>query len=126
MNHLQNSLKINAIFSSISGAIMILSHKSLAKLFGTDNNTVFWVTGVILIYFSLTIWYEIGKQRKLAVIWIIVQDYTWVLGSLVLILLNPFAITPIGNWIIGAIALIVLFMGVNQTIALKKTSTTNS
>lgn len=122
MNKLQKALKINAVFSSISGVVMILLNQSIAKLFGTGNNTVFWIVGLMLIYFALTIWYEIIKQRKLAVIWIIIQDFIWVLGSLILIIFNPFKITLVGNLIIGIIALIVLYMGINQIIGLKKTT----
>lgn len=125
MNNLQKALKTNALFSSISGIILILLNKPIAKLFGTNNNTVFWIIGLALIYFSITIRYEIKKQRKLAINWIIIQDYIWVLGSLILIIINPFEITLIGNLIIGTIALIVLFMGINQMIGLKK-STTNT
>ncbi|QWX84606.1 hypothetical protein H0I23_02870 [Cellulophaga sp. HaHaR_3_176] len=120
MNKLQKALKINALFSSTSGTIMILLNQQIAKLFGTSNNTVFWILGLILIYFAFTIWYEIKKQRKLAVIWIIIQDYTWVIGSLILIIFTPFKITLIGNLILGTIALIVLCMAINQMIGLKK------
>lgn len=125
MNKLQKALKTNAFFSSISGLVLILLNQPIAKLFGTNNNNVFWIVGLILIYFAITIWYEIIKQRKLAVIWIIIQDYTWVLASLILILFNPFKITLIGNLIIGVIALIVLYMGINQMIGLQKTTTNN-
>lgn len=122
MNKLQKALKANALFSSISGIIIMLLNRQIANLFGTNNNTVFWIVGLILVYFAMTIWYEITKQRKIAVLWIIIQDYTWVLGSLILIVFNPFQITQIGNLIIGIIALIVLFMGINQMIALNKTT----
>ncbi len=122
MNKLQKALKTNAIFSSISGLTMILLHQPIATLFGTSNNTIFWIVGLVLNYFAITIWYEIIKQRKLAVIWIIIQDYTWVVGSLILIIFNPYKITLIGNLIIGIIALIVLSMAINQMIGLKKTT----
>ncbi|MFD2567337.1 hypothetical protein [Pseudotenacibaculum haliotis] len=125
MNKLQKALKINALFSSISGAILILLNRQLANLFGTTNNTVFWIIGLALIYFAITIWYEIRKQRKLAVLWIIIQDYVWVLGSFVLLIANPFQITQTGNLIIGVVALIVLYMGINQMIGLKKTTAQN-
>ncbi|MHA7059621.1 hypothetical protein ACWGOQ_0020510 [Aquimarina sp. M1] len=121
MNKLQKALKINALFSSTSGVIMILLNHQIAKLFGTNNNSIFWIVGLILMYFALTIWYEITKQRKLAVIWIVIQDYIWVLGSLILIIFNPFGITLTGKLIIGTIALIVLYMGINQMKGLKKT-----
>ena len=125
MNELQKALKYNAIFSSMSGLIMILFNNQIAQLFGTSNNSVFWIVGLILIYFTITIWYEIRKQRKIAVLWIIIQDFLWVMGSIILILLNPFDITSLGNLIIGIIAAIVLLMGLNQTRAFNKITTTN-
>ncbi|WP_299160640.1 hypothetical protein [uncultured Tenacibaculum sp.] len=126
MNKLQNALKINALFSGISGILLIVINQQIAKIFGTNNNTLFWIVGVILIYFALTIWYEIKRQRKLAVIWIIIQDYTWVLGSIFLIIFKPFQITKTGSLVIGIIALIVLYMGVNQMINLNKTTIDNT
>ncbi|WP_405207494.1 hypothetical protein [Aquimarina sp. LLG6339-5] len=118
MNKLQNALRINALFSSTSGIILIILNQQIAKLFGTSNNTVFWIMGIVLIYFALTIWLEIKKQRKSAIIWIIIQDYIWVLASILLVTFNPFLITETGNLIISIIALIVLYMGVNQMIKL--------
>lgn len=120
MNKLQKALKINALFSSFSGVLLILFNKQIARLFGTDNNTVFWIVGIILIYFAITIWYEISKQRKVAVSLIIAQDFLWVIGSLILIVFNPFEVTSLGNSIIGVIAIIVLFMGINQMKSLSK------
>ena len=114
MNKLQKALKVNALFSSVSGLLLILLNTFLAELFNTENTTVFWVVGIVLLYFATTIWYEIKKQRKLAVQWIIIQDLLWVVGSLILIVFNPFSISLIGNVIIILIALIVLFMAVNQ------------
>lgn len=120
MNKLQKALKANTLFSSISGILMILLNRQIAHLFGTTNNTVFWIIGLILIYFAITIWYEIQRQRRIAVLWIIVQDYAWVLGSLILIITNPFQITQIGNLIIGIIAIVVLYMGINQMVGLNE------
>ncbi|MBW1294766.1 hypothetical protein [Aquimarina litoralis] len=123
MNQLQKALQTNALFSITSGIILILLNKQIATLFGTTNNTVFWITGSILIYFSATIWYEIKKQRRKAIIWIIIQDYVWVLGSIILMVFNPFELSKTGIMIIGIIALIVLFMGINQMVQLNKTKT---
>jgi len=55
-----------------------------------------------------------------------IQDYTWVLGSIFLLIFNPFQVTLIGNLIIGIIALIVLYMGINQMIELNKKTTANN
>lgn len=120
MNELQKALQLNFLFSSASGLLLVILYQPIAILFGTNNTTVFWMVGIALIYFAITIWYEIKRQRKFAILWIIIQDFLWVVGSLILIVLNPFEITLIGNLIIAIIGLIVLFMAVNQVKELKK------
>lgn len=121
MNPLQKSLQLNALFSSTSGIIMVFLNQQIATLFGINNNTPFWVIGLLLIYFALTIWFEIKKQRTSAVVWIIIQDFMWVIGSILLIIFKPFGITETGNIIIGIIALLVLSMGINQILGLRRT-----
>jgi len=118
MNRLQKSLRINAIFSSVSGIVLIAFSQSIAKLFDTTNNAVFWIVGIVLLLFASTIFYEVIKQRPLAVLWIIMQDFLWVLGSIFMVAVNPFEISKTGNLTVAVIALIVLFMGINQSKAL--------
>jgi len=120
MNKLQTALKVNALFSGISGIVLIILNHQVAKIFGTENNTIFWIIGLALVFFAITIIVEIKKQRSLAILWIIIQDFIWVIGSIILLVLNPFPITPTGTIIIGIVALIVLFMGLNQAKALAK------
>jgi len=118
MNRLQKSLRINAIFSSVSGIVLIAFNQPIAKLFDTTNNSVFWIIGTVLLFFACTILYEVIKQRPLAVLWIIMQDFLWVLGSIFMVAVNPFEISKTGNLTVAVIALIVLFMGINQSKAL--------
>ncbi len=118
MNRLQKSLRVNAIFSVMSGIILIAFNKQIANAFGVTSTKIFWIIGIVLIGFAGTIIFEIKKQRPVAVLWIIVQDYIWVIGSFLLIIINPFEITKAGNSSIAVIALIVLFMGINQSKAL--------
>lgn len=118
MNKPQKSLRVNALFSGVSGITLIVLSKQIANLFETTNTTVFWVTGIVLLFFASTIFYEIIKQRPVAVLWIIIQDFIWVVGSMALIAANPFEISKAGNSTIAMIAFIVLFMGINQSMAL--------
>ena len=120
MNKLKTSLKVNAFFSGISGIILIILNQKIAKIFGTENNTIFWIIGLALVYFTITIIVEIVKQRSLAILWITIQDFIWVIGSIFLLVTNIFPITPTGLIIIGIVALIVLYMGLKQTQALAK------
>ena len=124
MNKLQKSLSINAIFSGISGLGLILFHKSIAKLFNIDQSNIFWIIGIGLVFFALTILYEIKKQRQLAVVWIIVQDFIWVIASSILLILKPFNISSSGNNAIAIVALIVFIMALNQSSALAQTKDT--
>tara|TARA_B110000211_G_C14034191_1_gene533662 strand:- start:1077 stop:1451 length:375 start_codon:yes stop_codon:yes gene_type:complete len=120
MNQLQKSLRLNAIFSSLSGVLLIALNKTLANLFTVSDSSVFWIVGIGLIFFASTIAFEIKRQKRMGVILIIIQDYIWVLGSVILLIFQPFEISGIGNVIIGVVALLVLFMGVNQGRALSK------
>ncbi len=121
MNRLQTALRLNAIFSGVSGLAMILFHSSLAELFALTNSTVFWVFGLALIFFAGTIVLEILKQRRLPIIWIIIQDFIWVIGSAILLIIKPFGISSMGNNLITTVAIIVLGMAINQLLALRKT-----
>lgn len=123
MNKLQKALSANAIFSFVSGLLLIILNNSIAQLFGTSNNTVFWVIGIALIYFTCTIFYEKKKQRRWPIIWIITQDSLWVLGSLFLLIFDPFKISGIGHVLIAVTAIIVLVLGITQLRALTKSQT---
>lgn len=126
MNKLQKPLLINAIFSSISGILMIFFNGWLANIFEIQNVTVFKIIGFLLLFFAITIIYETFKQRPLAILWIIIQDFIWVIASLFLIIINPFEISKSGNTLITIIAFVVFFMGTNQSKALAQVDTTEN
>ena len=109
MTTLQKALTANASCSSLSGLIMIVGHQQLATLFQVSNAMPFWIIGILLLFFALTIVIEIKPQRIKAVWWIIIQDVLWVVGSIVLLLLQPWGISTIGNMMIGGMAALVFF-----------------
>ena len=121
MNKLQKSLSINAIFSGVTGLGLIIFHNAIANIFEASNSRVFWLVGVGLVFFASTILYEVKKQRLLGVLWIIIQDFPWVIGSAILLILQPFNVSSTGNYTIATIALVVFFMAINQSIALAQT-----
>jgi hypothetical protein len=120
MNKVQKSLITNAIFSSLSGFILILMHHSIANVFEIRNRNIFWIIGIALLYFATTIVYEIFKQRPKAILWIIIQDFVWVIGSLFILIFRPYEISKAGYITISAVAFIVLLMALNQSKALKQ------
>ena len=100
--------------------------KQVANLFDISNSSVFWIVGAVLIFFLLTIIYEIKRQRPLGVLFIIVQDFLWVLVSISLLLFQPFEISNVGSGIIAFVALVVLLMAINQARALAQTDRVSS
>lgn len=125
MNKLQKALSINAVFSAVSGTGLVLFHKFIAKLFEVPSSQVFWIIGIGLLLFSLSIVVEIKKQQIKSVKKIILLDYIWVVSSALFLIFNPFTISTIGNGLIIVIALIVLFMAMNQSESLAKTKYPN-
>lgn len=123
MNHLQKTLIANTIFSSLSGILLIFLSKSIAQIFGVANTLVFEIIGGILLFFAVTIMIEIKAQRSILILWIIIQDLLWVLGSVLIVWLNPFSISGMGNALIILVALVVFFLALAQMNALSQLDT---
>ena len=123
MNTLQKALIGNAIFSTTSAFILLLFSRQVQHWFGVQLQWPFWIIGLGLIFFAGTIFMEIKRQRKAAVYAIIIQDILWVLGSMALLLLQPFGISNLGNGLIAIVALIVLLFAIFQYCGLRKTET---
>jgi ribosome-associated toxin RatA of RatAB toxin-antitoxin module len=115
---MKRALTINATFSGLSGILLIIFRQHWMTLFEVDYTTPFLVVGSLLIFFSFTILYEIKRQNAFAILWIITQDVLWVIGSIWLLIFNPFDFSRGGNYMIAVVMLIVLFMALNQTSAL--------
>ncbi len=120
MTRLQTYLLTNAIFSGFSGVVLVAFSTRTAAIFGVPDNQSFVIIGFGLLLFSASVFLETVKQRAMAVLWIIVQDMIWVVGSISILVLKPFSITNSGEWIIAVVAFVVLLMGVLQATALSK------
>lgn len=119
MKNLTFWLRANAVFSSLSGLVLIFFHASLARIFVISDSRAFWMIGIALLFFAATVWFESQRLRPAFVRWIVVQDFLWVVGSLVLLVLQPFGISAVGNWLIAAVAAAVGFLGWRQWAALR-------
>ena len=120
MNQLSKALLTNAIFSGVSGIVLFVGRELFAPVFALASSAAFGWIGIALLFFAGTILYEIRQRRPIAVLWIIIQDFLWVVGSLVLLVGQPFGVSTTGNIIIGVVAAVVLLMAVNQARALAK------
>ncbi|WP_282087295.1 type II toxin-antitoxin system RatA family toxin [Aquimarina algiphila] len=120
MNTLQNLLTANAIFSIANGTILLLFPKKIAQIFDVEPGLFFIILGIALLFFAMTLIIEIKKQRAISILWITIQDALWVVGSIILLVSNPFTISIEGNIIIAIVALVVLSLGSGQLKALAR------
>ncbi len=120
MNTSIKATRLNAISTFLSGVSILVFHKQLTNIFEATSSFPFLVVGGVIIFFSLTIFVEIKKQRALAILWIIVQDCLFTLGSLVALIIRPFDITDIGYLLIGLFLIPILFFIINQSIGLAR------
>ena len=115
MNSLQKVLTANAVFSGLSGLTLVFTYGVFARLFSVSNSTIFLIIGILLMLFSTLILFQIKKQNRKGILFIILQDVLWVIGSLLILFFKPFGISAIGHIIIGTVALIVLLLAFGQT-----------
>ena len=90
-------------------------------MFGTQRSTLFWILGIGLLLFSLTVFSQVNHPDPAAVVSIILSDLLWVLGSIVVLSLPSFHISIAGKKLIAGIAFIVLLFGVGQSVAIVQT-----
>ena len=119
---LRNVLLINAVSSGATGLLLVLFSDFFASLFGIESVSPFLETGIFLLAFAGFVFYE-GRRSNTntgRIRLIIALDTLWVVGSILLLMLQPAAITLIGNVFIAAVALWVAAMAVLQFRGLKQ------
>lgn len=121
MRILKNALLGNGIFSLCSALVLILFKNRFAIWFGLDKSLAFLLVGLGLLYFSYTIYKELKNPNSKAVRFIIIQDFVWVLASIIILVFKPFGITALGHQIIAGVALVVFIFGIGQTVGLART-----
>ncbi|TSE09882.1 type II toxin-antitoxin system RatA family toxin [Aquimarina algiphila] len=114
MNKLQRHLSANAVFSILNGTLLLVFQENVEQIFNIEPSKFFFILGILLLVFALTIIVELKKQRALPVLWIIIQDALWVIGSVILLVFNPFNISTDGNIIVALVAIVVLVLGLGQ------------
>lgn len=116
---LKNALIGNALFSIISGLVIIVENSYLQDLFGLVFP--FWLIGAGLLPFAAWIVWIVRQENidQQQVKMVVLADLMWVGGS-VLLLITNLGITSIGNWIIAGLAVIVADFALLQSIGLRK------
>jgi hypothetical protein len=121
MLSLQNILKVNAISSGVTGLSLVLFSGFFTSLFEVGQVGPFLATGAFLILFAgfvlLTAFQKpMSKEKVILIIWL---DRTWVIGSIIAIVLLANQISLIGIVLISGVALWVALMALLQSKGLR-------
>jgi len=122
MKTLKNVLLVNALSSGATGLGLIALAAPVAILFGISEATPVIEVGVFLFAFAILVFRE-GRRTTpnlRMVKLIIILDISWVLVSLLVVVLQLFYLTPIGYFGIGTVALWVAGMAYLQINGIKR------
>ncbi|MGH7908426.1 MAG: hypothetical protein ACRENW_01090 [Thermodesulfobacteriota bacterium] len=99
-------LRSNAVFTAVSGAVLVLGAGPLAALFGLDAPIVFVVIGVGLLLGAAWLFRATAREpiSRSFVLLVALLDTAWVLISAIGLLANWFPVTTEGKWIILFVA----------------------
>ena len=118
---LRNTLKSNAIFSFISGLLLAIFSSGIGQFMQVAMPGILMYIGIGLIFFAGLVFFNGFKTAidQNQVKFIILQDWIWVAGSLIIIIANPFSISLKGNLLIGFVAGVVAVFAMLQTKGLR-------
>jgi hypothetical protein len=121
MISLKNVLLINGVSSGITGAALVVLGNFVAGIFGVAQPQPFWAVGVFLVAFAILVISEGLKTsaNPKRVQLIITLDITWVVASFLVVVLQVFDISFVGNILITAVGLWVTAMAWLQVHCLK-------
>ncbi len=119
---LNNTLRINAVFSMFSGIDIILFDRSLMSILSGKDLGSLAPMGIMLIGFAVFVFFVsmLRKVNKYLVGAIILMDSFWVLGSILLVITNLTTLTAIGVFLILSVALVIGLFAFLQGIGLLK------
>lgn len=115
------ALKINAAFSVFNGLAMLFFHQQIAAFMNFGYPKILLIIGVTLLGFAALV-YKTATAKIISekmVKSIILQDWLWVIGSVLIIVFQAFDINRIGFIIIGVVALVVADFAIFQQRYLK-------
>lgn len=122
MESLKTALMLNAVFSLVTGIILVFGSGPISQIFSVSQDRPFFFLGFGLILFASTVFY-VGRQKPIEIFQayiISAQDFIWVLASILLLIIDPFQFSKAGNVIIAVVALIVLAFALMQVSAITK------
>lgn len=99
----------NAIFSGVSGLLLILASRPIAAFLGLDMPLPILILGIGLVGYAALIYINASRAEisRSFVLFAVVCDSIWVLLSIILLLTDWVPFSVAGKWAVGIVAAIV-------------------
>lgn len=119
---LRNTLRLNALFSLLSGAAFILAPGFIGPFIGLPYPAAFVIAGISLLPFAYGV-YRVSGAKPIttnAARTIIVMDVSWVILSALFLWLMWSQLTVAGRWFVAIQADIVALFAVMQVVGVRR------
>ena len=118
---LHHILHTNAVFSATSGLFFLLARKPLAEFLGASG-AVMNILAFVMFGYALLIAANIFRPEisRGFVLFTVIGDSTWVLASVLLLILPLFAFSGDARWAIGVTAICVDILATLQFLEWRK------
>lgn len=119
---LRTALRGNGIFSALSGVVLVVASRPLAEWLGVSSAAALLALGIILLLYAVDLfWITTWENLSLPFAWFaIIMDALWVLGSVILLVMDPLGLTVAGKWTIGLIAELVALFAIAQWLGVRR------
>lgn len=113
---LQKHLVLNGVFSILSGLSLVFLSNYFEQLIGFDNSWILPLIGFNLIGFGAFVLYASKAllQKRLIINLISTMDGLWVVGSIILLVIDPFGFSLEGKILIAVVALWIAYLGIQH------------
>ena len=117
---LKRALTSNAVFSVLSGVVILSANRWLVKFLGLPGKVSLAILGISLIVFATLLWLNARRPKiKITDAWVaVIMDVIWVVGSYVLIFIVPFSVG--GKWVVALVAELVLAFAILQWMGIRR------
>ena len=117
---LRRALQGNALFSVISGALVLAINRTLVEFLGLPSSASLTPLGIgLLVYAGWLLWNARREKIRIVDAWMAVAlDMVWVVGSYALLFAVRFSSS--GKWVVALVAELVLLFAVMQWLGLRR------
>ena len=117
---LKKALASNAVFSVVSGVVILSANRWLVKFLGLPEKVSLAILGVSLIVYAAILWFNARRPKiKITDAWVaVIMDVIWVVGSYALIFVVPFSVG--GKWVVALVAELVLAFAILQWLGIRR------